>query len=35
VLSYLFGSDTELYQQVVKQAQKEAGDNLKKRLEEE
>jgi hypothetical protein len=34
-LGYLFGSDTELYQQVVKQAQKDAGDNLKKRLEEE
>ena len=34
-LGYLFGSDTELYQQVVKQAKKDAGDNLKKRLEEE
>jgi hypothetical protein len=31
----LFGSDTELYQQVVRQAKKEAADNLKKRLEEE
>jgi hypothetical protein len=35
VLSYLFGSDTELYQQVVKQAKNDAKDNLKKRLEEE
>jgi hypothetical protein len=35
VLSYLFGSDTQLYQQVVAQAQKDAKDNLKKRLEEE
>ena len=35
VLSYLFGSDTQLYQQVVRQAKKEAADNLKKPLEEE
>jgi hypothetical protein len=35
VLSYLFGSDTELYQQVVRQAKKEVADNLKKRIEEE
>lgn len=35
VLSYLFGSDTELYKQIVAQAQKEARTNLRKRLEEE
>src|SRR5688500_7148627 len=35
VLSYLFGSETQLYQQVVAQAQKDAKDNLKKRIEEE
>jgi hypothetical protein len=35
VLSYLFGSDTELYKQVVAQARSEAQDNLKKRPEEQ
>jgi hypothetical protein len=34
VLSYLFGSDTELYKQIVKQARQDARDNLRKRLEE-
>ena len=35
VLGYLFGSDTELYTQIVKDARKDAKDNLKKRIEEE
>ena len=35
VLGYLFGSDTELYTQIVKDAQKDAKDNLKKRIEED
>ena len=34
-LGYLFGSDTEVYTQIVKDARKDAKDNLKKRLEEE
>ena len=35
VLGYLFGSDTQLYKQIVKDAQQETKDNLKKPLEED
>jgi hypothetical protein len=35
VLGYLFGSDTEVYKQIVKDAQDDARKNLNKRLEEE
>ena len=34
VLSYLFGSDTEIYQQVVADARKEARANIAKHIEE-
>jgi len=34
VLSYLFGSDTQVYQQIVKQAREEARNNLRKPIEE-
>jgi hypothetical protein len=34
VLSYLFGSDTEIYNQIVEQARKDARDNIKKQIEE-
>lgn len=34
VLSYLFGSDTQLYKQIVAEARKEARLNLKRQLEE-
>ena len=35
VLSYLFGSDTQIYNQVIRDAQKEAIRNLKKPFEAE
>jgi hypothetical protein len=35
VLGYLFGSETEVYTQIVKDAQKDAKDNLEKRIEED
>jgi hypothetical protein len=34
VLSYLFGSDMEIYKQIIEQARKEARDNIKKQIEE-
>lgn len=34
VLSYLFGSDTEIYKQVVAQARKEARVNIRRTIEE-
>ena len=35
VLGYLFGSDTQLYKQIIKDAQQETVSNLKKPWEEE
>ena len=35
VLGYLFGSDTEVYKQIVKKAREDAKKNLNKRLEED
>jgi hypothetical protein len=34
VLGYLFGSDTQIYQQIVKDARQDAKDNVKKPIEE-
>jgi hypothetical protein len=34
VLSYLFGSDTEIYKQIVEQARKEARENIRRHIEE-
>jgi hypothetical protein len=33
VLSYLFGSDTEIYKQVVAEAKKEARANIRRHIE--
>jgi hypothetical protein len=34
VLSYLFGSDTEAYKQIVAEARKDARNNIKRPIEE-
>ena len=34
VLSYLFGQETEIYKQVVKDARQEARDNITKPMED-